>query len=174
MSKYTPVEFGSRLKEAGLLPSMGSVADAYDNSNLAESFLSTLKRELIHRYSWQIEFEDGWGLEELVEDLNRRVFFWPGWEHKLIEHGLNHFKRYRAECPAILRLRFDSLRRHNQEHTPLFCKFNSGSPRSYLGRHSPRGPATFLPAHECPYAPGTISRGHLPRLGDSATRHRGF
>ncbi len=31
-SQYTSVEFGSRLKEAGLLPSMGSVADAYDNS----------------------------------------------------------------------------------------------------------------------------------------------
>ncbi len=50
-SQYTSVEFGSRLKEAGLLPSMGSVADAYDNS-MAESFVSTLKRELIHRQSW--------------------------------------------------------------------------------------------------------------------------
>jgi putative transposase len=50
-SQYTSVEFGSRLKEAGLLPSMGSVADAYDNS-MAESFVSTLKRELIHRHSW--------------------------------------------------------------------------------------------------------------------------
>jgi putative transposase len=50
-SQYTSVEFGSRLKEAGLLPSMGSVADAYDNS-MAESFVSTLKRELIYRQSW--------------------------------------------------------------------------------------------------------------------------
>jgi putative transposase len=50
-SQYTSVEFGSRLKEAGLLPSMGSVADVYDNS-MAESFVSTLKRELIHRHSW--------------------------------------------------------------------------------------------------------------------------
>ncbi len=50
-SQYTSVEFGSRLKEAGLLPSMGSVADAYDNS-MAESFVSTIKRELIHRHSW--------------------------------------------------------------------------------------------------------------------------
>jgi putative transposase len=50
-SQYASVEFGSRLKEAGLLPSMGSVADAYDNS-MAESFVSTLKRELIHRHPW--------------------------------------------------------------------------------------------------------------------------
>ena len=38
-------------REEGLLPSMGSVAYAYDNSDLAESFVSTLKRELIHRHS---------------------------------------------------------------------------------------------------------------------------
>ena len=50
-SQYTSVEFGGRLKEAGLLPSMGSVADAYDNAP-AESFVSTLKRELLHRHSW--------------------------------------------------------------------------------------------------------------------------
>ena len=30
---------------------MGSVADAYDNA-MAESFVSTLKRELLHRHSW--------------------------------------------------------------------------------------------------------------------------
>jgi transposase InsO family protein len=45
------VEFGSRLREKDLLPSMGSVADAYDNS-MAESFVSTLNRELIHLHSW--------------------------------------------------------------------------------------------------------------------------
>jgi putative transposase len=50
-SQYTSVEFGKRLKEAGLLPSVGSVGDAYDNS-MAQSFVSTLKRELVHRRSW--------------------------------------------------------------------------------------------------------------------------
>ncbi len=50
-SQYTPMEFGSRPKEARLLPSMGSVADAYDNS-MAEGLVSTLKRELVHLHSW--------------------------------------------------------------------------------------------------------------------------
>jgi transposase InsO family protein len=45
------VEFGGRLKEAGLLPSMGSVSDAYDNA-LAESFIASLKTELLYRRSW--------------------------------------------------------------------------------------------------------------------------
>ena len=39
------------MKEAGLLPSMGSVPDAYDNT-LAESFVSSLRTELLYRHSW--------------------------------------------------------------------------------------------------------------------------
>lgn len=50
-SQYTSVEFGGRLKEAGLLPSMGSISDAYDNA-LAESFIASLKTELLHGRSW--------------------------------------------------------------------------------------------------------------------------
>lgn len=50
-SQYTSVEFGGRLKEAGLLPSMGSISDAYDNA-LAESFIASLKTELLYRRSW--------------------------------------------------------------------------------------------------------------------------
>lgn len=50
-SQYTSVAFGQRLTEAGVVPSMGSVADPYDNA-LAESFVATLKRELVDRASW--------------------------------------------------------------------------------------------------------------------------
>jgi transposase InsO family protein len=51
-SQYTSLEFGNRLEEAKLLPSMGSSADPYDNA-LAESFVATLKTELLHRRcSW--------------------------------------------------------------------------------------------------------------------------
>lgn len=51
-SQYTSVEFGGRLKEAGLLASMGSVSDAYDNA-LAETFIASLKTELLHGRSWR-------------------------------------------------------------------------------------------------------------------------
>ncbi len=47
--QYTSLEFGRTLKASGILPSMGSVGDAYDNA-VAESFFSTLKRELVHRH----------------------------------------------------------------------------------------------------------------------------
>lgn len=65
-SQHTSVEFGGRLKEAGLLPSMGSVADAYDNA-LAESFISTLKRELLYRHSWPSRESVRAGIFEYIE-----------------------------------------------------------------------------------------------------------
>ena len=50
-AQYTSWAFGQRLREAGLLGSMGSVGDALDNS-LAESFFATLQTELLNRSTW--------------------------------------------------------------------------------------------------------------------------
>lgn len=49
--QYTSLAFSRRLRLAGLVPSMGSVGDAYDNA-VVESFFGTLKRELVHRHRW--------------------------------------------------------------------------------------------------------------------------
>lgn len=49
--QYTSLAFGKRLEDGGLLPSMGRVGSAYDNA-LAESFVATLKTELLYRSSW--------------------------------------------------------------------------------------------------------------------------
>jgi putative transposase len=49
--QYTSWSFGKRLEEAGIVPSMGRVGSAYDNA-LAESFIATLKTELLYRHSW--------------------------------------------------------------------------------------------------------------------------
>lgn len=50
-SVYTSWLFGNRLRDAGLLGSMGSVGDCYDNS-VAESFFSILQRELLDQHHW--------------------------------------------------------------------------------------------------------------------------
>jgi putative transposase len=47
-TQYTSWAFGKRLRAAGLLGSMGSVGDAYDNA-VAESFFGTLQLELLDR-----------------------------------------------------------------------------------------------------------------------------
>jgi putative transposase len=50
-AQYTSLSFSKRLEDEGLLPSMGRVGSAYDNA-LAESFLATLKTELLYRNTW--------------------------------------------------------------------------------------------------------------------------
>jgi putative transposase len=45
-AQYTSLSFGERLKEVGIKPSMGRTGTALDNA-MAESFVSTLKAELV-------------------------------------------------------------------------------------------------------------------------------
>jgi len=47
-SQYTALSFGKRLEEVGIVPSMGRTGSALDNA-MAESFVSTLKAELVDR-----------------------------------------------------------------------------------------------------------------------------
>lgn len=67
-SNYTSFRFSQRLADHGILASMGSVGDSYDNA-LMENFFSTLKTELVYRNSWRTREEaenalfayiDGW------------------------------------------------------------------------------------------------------------------
>ena len=46
--QYTAISFGKRLEEVGIIPSMGRTGSALDNA-MAESFIATLKTELVHR-----------------------------------------------------------------------------------------------------------------------------
>ena len=50
-SQYTSWAFGRRLRSAGLLGSMGSIGDCFDNS-VAESFFGTLQLELLDEHRW--------------------------------------------------------------------------------------------------------------------------
>jgi putative transposase len=74
-STYTSIRFSERLADNGILPSMGSVGDSYDNA-LMENFFSTLKIELVYRNSWRTRDEaenalfayiDGWYNRERIQ-----------------------------------------------------------------------------------------------------------
>jgi putative transposase len=54
--QYTSLAFGRRLREAGLVASMGSVGDCYDNA-VTESFFATLECELLHRHRFRTRTE---------------------------------------------------------------------------------------------------------------------
>ncbi len=55
-SQYTSIAFGQRCREANVRPSVGSVADCYDNA-MCESFFATLECELIDRRTFRTEAE---------------------------------------------------------------------------------------------------------------------
>lgn len=74
--QYTSFAFGKRCKEAGILPSMGSAGDCYDNA-LAESFFATLECELVDRRTFRTR-----------EDAGRVVFeYIEGWYNPYRRHS---------------------------------------------------------------------------------------
>lgn len=55
-SQYRSLVFGKLLRESGVLPSMGSRGDAYDNAAM-ESFMASIKTELINRRRFKTKDE---------------------------------------------------------------------------------------------------------------------
>ena len=65
-SQYTSWAFGQRLRAAGLLSSMGTVGDCYDNA-MMESFWGTMQLELLDSKSWQSRDELANAVFEWIE-----------------------------------------------------------------------------------------------------------
>jgi putative transposase len=65
-SQYTSWAFGRRLRSAGLLGSMGSIGDCFDNA-LMESFFGTLQLELLDQQTWASRAELASAIFEWIE-----------------------------------------------------------------------------------------------------------
>ena len=65
-SQYTSWAFGRRLRTAGLLGSMGSIGDCFDNS-VAESFFGTLQLELLDEHRWDTRHQLALAIFDWVE-----------------------------------------------------------------------------------------------------------
>jgi transposase InsO family protein len=70
------VQFGSwaftqRAKDSGLLPSMGSVGDCFDNA-MMESFWSRMQVELLDRHRWNTRIELANAIFEYLEIWHNR------------------------------------------------------------------------------------------------------
>ncbi len=73
-SQFTSWVFGQRLVEAGLVGSMGSIGDCYDNS-MMESFWGTMQLELLDSRTWRTRAELATAIFEWIEcwyNPNRR------------------------------------------------------------------------------------------------------
>lgn len=97
-------------------------------------------------HAGNVALHDGWRLSDLVNSLNQRVFSWPGTSDGPIRPGQNHFAHYQSEGPKILRAPMLDLLKGNAGLTPLFCRFNSGSPGYSNRTAGPRGSNTFVSA----------------------------
>ncbi|HEX2288554.1 MAG TPA: IS3 family transposase [Gaiellaceae bacterium] len=71
-SQYVSLAMGEHLREAGIETSMGEQGSALDNA-VVESFFSTLKRELVNRYSWPTKADARVALFEWIEAFYNRT-----------------------------------------------------------------------------------------------------
>jgi putative transposase len=72
--------FGQRCREAGIVPSIGSVGNAYDNA-LAESFFATLECELLDRERFETREEAGTKIFDFIE-----AWYNPRRRHSALEY----------------------------------------------------------------------------------------
>ena len=90
-SQYTSLAFGQRCREAGVVQSMGSVGDAYDNA-MAESFFATLECELLDRRPFQTAAEAERDVFSFIEGFynTRRLHSALGYKSPANFEKLNH------------------------------------------------------------------------------------
>ena len=99
-SQYTSLRFGSRCRQAGVVLSMGSVGDCFDNA-MCESFFATLECELLDRRVFPT-----------VEEARRSVFeFIEGWYNSHRRHSsINYISPIQFERAHALQTDTASLK----------------------------------------------------------------
>lgn len=98
-TQFTSWAFTSRARNAGLLPSLGTVGDPYDNA-VIESFWARMQVELLNRRRWSTRVELANAIFEYIEGFHnrRRRHGALGWDTPL-EFENRH--RQRATTPQL-------------------------------------------------------------------------
>jgi len=94
-SQYTSFDYAQTLDDAGVLASIGSVGDAYDNA-MAESFVDTFKTELITDRVWQTRSQLELAIVSYVAWFNTQRLHSALADIPPAEHELLHEFRYAA------------------------------------------------------------------------------
>jgi len=71
-TQFTSWAFSKRVKDAGLVGSMGTIGDGYDNA-MIESFWSTMQVELLNRQPWQTRIELANAIFDYIEIYYNRT-----------------------------------------------------------------------------------------------------
>ena len=90
-TQYTSPAFGQRCREAGVVQSMGSVGDAYDNA-MCERFFATLECELLDRRRFRTTAEAQREVFRFIEGFynTRRLHSALGYKSPANFETLNH------------------------------------------------------------------------------------
>jgi hypothetical protein len=150
-----------RLKSAAsLLASAGLASDARVRRRTHRRILvnghECLLRDQAPLHPGNIALDDDSTFDDVVELLNRFVFFWPGTDAGPSDYGNRHFRRYESERPVVLRVPTADLMRSTTPRSVRLCRYNSGAPRCSGGRKSPRGRSTFIPMADFPDRVGDV------------------
>ena len=105
-SQYTSLAFGNHCQKAGIIPSMGSVGDCYDNA-MCESFFATLECELLERYTFPT-----------IEETRRAVF-------ALIEGWYNPHRRH-SSIEYLSPINYERAYAYTNTSPSLNMSINSG------------------------------------------------
>jgi len=70
-TQFTSWAFTDRAKQSGLVPSMGSISDCYDNA-MIESFSARMQTELLNREKWRTRIELATEIFEYLEIFHNR------------------------------------------------------------------------------------------------------
>ena len=71
-AQFTSWAFGNRIRQAGLMPSFGTVGDGLDNA-MMESFWSSMQIELLDRQRWNTRVELANAIFEYIEVWHNRA-----------------------------------------------------------------------------------------------------
>ena len=93
--QYTSIDYTQTLDDHGVLASVGSVGDAYDNA-LAESFVDSFKTELIADRVWQTRTQLELAVVEYIAWFNHQRLHESLGDIPPAEHELLHEFRYAA------------------------------------------------------------------------------
>ena len=104
---------------------------------------SVLLRNQRPLHDGHIAWEDGWNRARLLEELNKRVFFWPGDDRLPTKRARRNVEHFLASGDyVVLRLPFAAVR-----STPgvriEYCRCNTGAPRTVNRQKAVRGPSIF-------------------------------
>jgi putative transposase len=72
LAQFTSWAFTERARKAGLLPSLGTVGDPYDNA-VAEAFWGRMQTELLNRHRWNTRLELANAIFEYIEGFHNRT-----------------------------------------------------------------------------------------------------